>query len=157
MLNIVSEINKELLVLRRNLGGLFFFLFVFVEVLEVLVGRQLGYPWRLNALLLDNGPVDAGKPRVFLNVISSTAQAAQSLGHVLLQQSGDEGPCHHGHVRRELVVANRDGLVDLIRIRVVERRVPEGCVREDILTLTASRKGECPVPTSRHLGCVPGP
>lgn len=131
---------------------------VLIEVLEVLIARQFGDPWRLNALLLHDIPVNALEPGLLLDVLSAAAQAAQALREILLQQTGDQRAASHRDIGREFVIANRYALVNVVRVRIVERRVPVNLSQYAfILTLTASHKAVFRGPTSRLLGCDPDP
>lgn len=98
-----------------------------IEVLEVLVTRQLGDPWRLNAFLLDDVPVDALEPGLILDVFGATAQASQTLREILLQKTGDQRAARHRHIGGKFVVADGNALVDVVRICVIEWRVPTEC------------------------------
>ena len=63
---------------------------ILVEVLKVRAGSQLGYPWGLNLLGLDHGPVYSSKPDVTFDIFSGIDHAAEPLGKVGLQQARDQ-------------------------------------------------------------------
>ena len=120
----MSEVRKLGLLGLVDFLLLFGLIRVLVEVLEILVTRQLRDPWRLNTLLLNNVPVDALEPCLGLDVFGAAAQAPQPLGQVLLEQAGDQRAARHRDTGWELVVPDRDPLVNVVRIGVIERRIP---------------------------------
>ena len=100
---------------------------ILIEVLEILFTRQLGDPWRLNAFLLDDVPVDTLEPGLILNVFGAAAQASQSLREILLQKTGDQRAARHRYIGGKFVVADGNALVDVVRICIIKRRVPVQC------------------------------
>ena len=50
---------------------------VLIKVLEVLIILEFRDPWRLDALLSNNAPVDSLEPTVRLQIFSSAAKAAE--------------------------------------------------------------------------------
>ena len=125
-----SEVNEVLLLFLCDRLLIVRSIWVLVEVLNVFVARQIRDPRRLDALLLYNGPIDSLEPSVGFHVLSSATQAAESLGYVLLKQTCYKGTSSHRNGFRELVVTYCDSLVDLVRIGVVERRIPESVLEE---------------------------
>ena len=97
---------------------------ILIKVLKVLIARQLRNPGWLNSFLLHNIPVDALEPRVRFNILCFVAKAAKSSCDVLFQKAYNQFTCRHGHILWEFVISYCNSSINLVRVRIIERRVP---------------------------------
>ena len=105
---------------------------VTVEVLRVGLVLDLWRPWRRHLALEHHLPVDSTKPFVVFDFIGTARRAAHSERAVGAQERSDQVACLRLNVRRELVVAVHDLLVDADRVVIVEGRIAsEHLINED--------------------------
>ena len=105
---------------------------VLVNVLEVLVTCQLWHPWWLDPLLENNVPINTLEPSIILNVFSTSAKAAQSLGQVLVEQARDQLTTSHRHIGWELVAADGNLPINVVGVRIIKWRISKLKISEKI-------------------------